>query len=508
MKDLKTFEEFLHSLSEITGLGFEIRDADGRLSSAFAPRHTTPEPEGILELTRKIIETSTFQHASLPGAGACFGVPIPGAEEVIGVLLAYRAETTGRACQQQVSAEQGPSRQEMERLLSRTAWLIEENNRCRQDADDITEVLSQSFEDLHLFARIATQIKTLRFSDSMLRSLIEEIMESMGVDLAFAKFMDRDDRDVMVMEESLAHAIIDGQGLVDALVACTPLDTSDVTRHYFILNHSEEDPKFGSLYPDPYRFLAVRIEHESEFYGWLGLFSLNMAAIFRQSELRLLTSMAEQVAAVLANTDLYLDLERSIVNMVKSLIHAIEAKDVYTRGHSERVSEYCMRMATLLKLDAHQMETLQWASVLHDIGKIGISEGILNKPGTLTQEEYTHIQDHSRQGFNILRPLEQLKDSLPAILHHHERYDGTGYPDGLKGEGIPLLARIIAVADAYDAMTSHRAYRPAKPPEEALEILEEVAGSQLDPYMVELFVEMIEQEPGNCVTGSQKRMTG
>ena len=204
--------------------------------------------------------------------------------------------------------------------------------------------------------------------------------------------------------------------------------------------------------------------------------------------------MAEQLAMVIANTDMYDDLEVFVINVVRSLVYAIETKDEYTRGHSERVNRYAMLMATRLRLEEKQSKSLHWASMLHDIGKIGIPETILNKPGALTDAEYRIITSHSNKGCDILKPLEQLSTSLPGVMHHHERYDGQGYPHGLKGEDIPMLGRIIAVADTFDAITSNRAYRPGKTAKEALEIIEKVAGTQLDPDLVDVFKEVIEED--------------
>jgi putative nucleotidyltransferase with HDIG domain len=169
------------------------------------------------------------------------------------------------------------------------------------------------------------------------------------------------------------------------------------------------------------------------------------------------------------------------------LVFAIEAKDIYTRGHSERVSRYAMLIAERLQIDEAQKDVLKWASILHDIGKIGIPESILNKPSRLDDDEFNVIKGHPKKGHDILQPLEQLATCLPGILHHHERYDGKGYPHGLKGEEIPFLARIIAVADTFDAITSTRAYRSANGAEKALGIVDDVAGTQLDPVVVEAF---------------------
>jgi HD-GYP domain-containing protein (c-di-GMP phosphodiesterase class II) len=202
--------------------------------------------------------------------------------------------------------------------------------------------------------------------------------------------------------------------------------------------------------------------------------------------------MAKQISVLLANVDLYHDLEHFVINMVKSLVYAIEAKDIYTRGHSERVNRYAMLIAERLQFDEMQKRALNWASILHDVGKIGIPESILSKPDRLNDDEFSKIKEHPKKGHDILKPLEQLAGSMPGILHHHERFDGKGYPHGLKGEKIPFIARIIAVADTFDAITSHRAYRAAKAAQEALAIIEDVSGTQLDPKVVEAFKEVFE----------------
>jgi len=229
-------------------------------------------------------------------------------------------------------------------------------------------------------------------------------------------------------------------------------------------------------------------------FGWLGMVSFNMKEIFRQSELNLLSSMAEQITVVIANSDLYQEMERFVINVVKSLVHAIEAKDYYTRGHSERVNRHCMMLADHLDMGKEERSALHWASILHDVGKIGIPEIILNKPEGLDDEEYGLIKSHSQKGFDILKPIEQISDSLPGILHHHERYDGKGYPKGLKGQDIPFIARIISVADTFDALTSNRAYRPGISTKVAFEKMEQVSGRQLDSDLWSLFRKVYQEQ--------------
>jgi len=161
----------------------------------------------------------------------------------------------------------------------------------------------------------------------------------------------------------------------------------------------------------------------------------------------------------------------------------MEAKDVYLRGHAQRVAELAASMASTMQLDEDTIEVVRLAGRLADIGKIGIREEVLNKPGPLTPEEVEHVRDHVRIGIEILTPLKHLGSVLEFIHDHHEHYDGGGYPRGLAGQAISLGGRIIAAADAFDALTSVRAYRGARSPGEAIEILEQTSGTQLDPVV-------------------------
>ena len=171
------------------------------------------------------------------------------------------------------------------------------------------------------------------------------------------------------------------------------------------------------------------------------------------------------------------------VGVAESLINAMEAKDVYLRGHAQRVAELAASMASEMQLDEDTIEVVRLAGRLADIGKIGIREEVLNKPDALTPEEIEHVRDHVRIGMEILSPLKHLGAVLEFIHDHHEHYDGGGYPRGLAGQAISLGGRIIAAADAFDALTSVRAYRGARSPGEAIEILEKASGTQLDPVV-------------------------
>ena len=181
--------------------------------------------------------------------------------------------------------------------------------------------------------------------------------------------------------------------------------------------------------------------------------------------------------------------KQSLINGVQVLVHALEAKDAYTSGHSARVSRYAVKTAVQLGYTGDRLEHIRLGGELHDIGKIGTREDILNKPGPLSPEEFEHIKEHSALGERILAPL--LSESpivLGIVRSHHERVDGAGFPDGLVGDRIPIEARIIAVVDAFDAMTTNRAYRPSRLPVDAVVELRRCAGSHFDPRVVEAFL--------------------
>lgn len=183
------------------------------------------------------------------------------------------------------------------------------------------------------------------------------------------------------------------------------------------------------------------------------------------------------------------ELRRVYVHVLETLAQAMEKRDMGTYGHSRRVAYTSRLIATALNLDDGEKNSLKTAALLHDIGKIGISDFILGKKGPLTGDELRDIRSHPRKGVEILQPLRNFEAILPAILHHHERFDGTGYPDGLRGEQIPLHARIIAVADTYDAILANRPYRNGSTHERAMQELQDCAGRQFDPRIVAAFAE-------------------
>ncbi len=245
-------------------------------------------------------------------------------------------------------------------------------------------------------------------------------------------------------------------------------------------------------------FLAIPLIVKKQTIGIFYLFNklaskTSPSAEFTSDELRLISSFTHQIAVAIENHRLHVDIHDIFLDYIKSIASALDARDTYTHGHSHRVAEFSVEIGRKLGLSTGELEFLELSATIHDIGKIGISESVLNKPGKLTDEEFLVIKSHPMKGSKILEPMSRLHALMPGVRNHHERYDGRGYPDGLKGEEAHLVARIISVADTYDAMTSSRVYRKGLPPEVAFEEIEKGAGSQFDPKLAKLFVDYMRE---------------
>ncbi len=213
---------------------------------------------------------------------------------------------------------------------------------------------------------------------------------------------------------------------------------------------------------------------------------------FNEQDLEAVVSVAATAAMAIENTRLHTTILDAYKSTILTLAAAIDAKDPYTRGHSQRVMEYTLLAGATLALPADEMETLEYASVLHDIGKIAIDANILNKPDELTSAEWEIVREHPVIGANILKEIPFLEKASDLVLYHHERYDGKGYPMGYKGEQIPMGSRLIAVADAFDTMTTDRSYRAAFSIDYSIRELQECAGSQFCPEAVKALVSCLE----------------
>lgn len=235
------------------------------------------------------------------------------------------------------------------------------------------------------------------------------------------------------------------------------------------------------------------LDVESNVIGIMNVTMKSGGGAFTQADLKMLNLMAEQVAGAIENIRLIHDIEDSHLSTLKSLALLLEARDRYTHGHSQRVRHYCLQAGRHFGLSEEALKTLELGAVLHDIGKIGLDDALLNKPGAFDEREWQAVKRHPVVGYDVLVPVgRHMPGVLELVRSHHERPDGRGYPDGLKGDALSLPVRIIAVADAYDAMSTDRAYRPSLSQEHILGELRRCSGTQFDAAVAQFFIAMIE----------------
>jgi len=215
---------------------------------------------------------------------------------------------------------------------------------------------------------------------------------------------------------------------------------------------------------------------------------------FSPDDTTTIENISAQISVALENSRLFTDLRELFLGTITALSEAIDAKSPWTRGHSERVTEYALMIGKAMGMDEKELENLRIAGLLHDIGKIGTYDMLLDKPGRLSEEEYEIVKKHPEYSARLLMPIKQLQHIIPWIRHHHERWDGKGYPDGLKGNEIPLQSRILSVADTFDSMTAERPYRKTPGKERAIEELRRCSGTQFDPAIVEIFLRVLDRQ--------------
>jgi putative nucleotidyltransferase with HDIG domain len=241
--------------------------------------------------------------------------------------------------------------------------------------------------------------------------------------------------------------------------------------------------------------MCVPLRTTDEILGALYVDSLSGAGRFNEEDLELLAAIGNQAGVAMHRVRLMGELERLLLDTIKAITATIDARDGYTHRHSERVAVLAVQLSQELGLSDADRDTAELSALLHDVGKIAVPDSILNKPGRLTPEEYAEMQKHPVHGARILENIQSatVNAVLPGVQYHHEKWDGSGYPEGLKGEAIPFLGRLLGVADFYDALTSARAYRSAMPPDEAIGLIEKGAGSHFDPTVAGALLRLFER---------------
>jgi putative nucleotidyltransferase with HDIG domain len=270
-----------------------------------------------------------------------------------------------------------------------------------------------------------------------------------------------------------------------------PFVTADLSAEHALMFAAPSAPKALGA------FAAAALRAEQDVIGTLsvGRARGQLKEPFVETDVRLLKSVAEMAGMAIHRSRLYQDLQESYVDLVRTLVRALDARDAYTGGHSERLADWSEGTARLLGCNNdEEIRLIRWGALLHDIGKIAVPDAILRKPAGLTDDEWAVMYKHPITGEEILKPIERMSAVAQVLRHHHERWDGSGYPDGLQGEAIPLSARILAVVDAYSAIRDERPYKPARSHEEAMAELHGAAGTQFDPRVVDAFTRMLERQ--------------
>ncbi|MCK6390200.1 MAG: HD-GYP domain-containing protein [Azonexus sp.] len=369
---------------------------------------------------------------------------------------------------------------------------IFEEHHHRADLEMMTEELSLRYEELHLVYAVDHHIQE-HSGDyrKVFASLLQSTADHMNVDVvAFV----RPGGDFCLHATSLSKPIHN----IDLVLVEMRGDLFrfvQASGETMVMNKID-DPRRNYIFTNmPYKILSSPVRSGVTMDALIVLLNHADKPDFSNSDRKLAEVLANQLSG-LSNTYLLLESMHDFnEQMAKALIEAVEAKDPYTRGHSERVNFLSMEIGKALELSQEDLDDLHWGSLLHDVGKIGIPDAVLCKPSALTRDEYTFIKVHPERSYDILRHIKHLEDAAVGARHHQEQYDGKGYPLGLKGDRIPLNARIMAVADTYDSITSSRAYRPGRSHEVAMKELERVAGAQLDPWLVGVFKEIVAAEP-------------
>ena len=427
-------------------------------------------------------------------------VTAAGLRDPLGVAIIDMGDPSGRR------SDPAPNEQlyfsEMLRLLARNAQTMV---RSDEQIEMVGTELARVYEELVLLHRISTNMRVTESDTNFLQlacdSLTDIVMVE-GIAILLERCID-DDRKLVIAA---------GSGLIDiddrmAGVLHSRL-ADEVAKGHEALLDSEVDSPFKYRWPDNIRnIIAVplcttekgdsdpshRTHNDISIIGLMVAVNRIDKPDFDSTDIKLFTSVASGCAVFIENGRLFRDLKELFVGSLKALTSSIDAKDQYTRGHSERVAFISCwiaeRLAEREPLDEEEIHRIYLAGLLHDIGKIGIDERVLRKNGRLTDEERECIQRHPSIGASILRGIKQMHDIVPAVLCHHERVDGTGYPTGLRGDEIPLTGKIVGLADSFDAMTSKRVYRDALTIEEALEEIRRCSGCQFDRKVAEVFLE-------------------
>jgi HD-GYP domain-containing protein (c-di-GMP phosphodiesterase class II) len=375
------------------------------------------------------------------------------------------------------------------------------NHQLNEVNDSLTHAVAGCYEELIFLRDLAAHFNLEAGSADTIRGLLPQLSATLRVEslAMISNFVPVDDQRRAEAEMLPTEVLWSENALLDDH-RCLRLLSEFIEQGHAELAIQNEfyDHSLAPEYPEVREFLLMRVGQASAGRWLLAVNRILDDRSKRQryrasekelgtNEATLLSSAAAFLATHFQNLDLLRQKDEMFMEIVRALVNALEARDPYTSGHSERVARYAKRLAEQIGLDEEGCELVHLSGLLHDVGKLGVNDAILRKEGQLNDAEFLQISRHPDLGREILHDLSHLRNVLPGVLYHHERYDGEGYPDQLAGEAIPLEGRLLAICDAYDAMTSDRPYRDGMPQERAESILRGGAGVQWDPAFVDAF---------------------
>ncbi|MCI0341282.1 MAG: HD domain-containing protein [Planctomycetales bacterium] len=484
----------LTELPVTIGRGFEseIRLTDTSISRAQARIETGPDGPRLVDLnstngTRvngKLVSAQTLHDGDQVSLGT--------------TTLAYEGDSdgdlalTGGAAVRSVPGEgssSGPRRADERRM----PVVSDEHTLLGPSPLKDPAAAERAHRALLALYRVDTTIGELDDAAAALDRVLALLLETFRADRAAAVLLD-----ARSGEMSPAAVRTRAGGRSDVSVSRTLLAEVLRTREAVLSQDAPSDERFDeavSLVQNRVRsLLCAPLVHRGKVFGALYADILSGGRRFGEEDLRLLSAIASKVAAALANASLHQELRDLYFSTIEAFIEAIQMKDPYTRGHSERVRRYSLLLAREIGLPAEERRRLHISAVLHDVGKIGMPDRLLFNTDELTAEERVEVQRHPVRGADFLQKIPLLRDVITGVKYHHENWDGTGYPDRLKGEAIPVFGRIVAVADTYDAVTTERPYQKAVSKPEGLALLRKLKGTRLDPKLVDAFIAALGKE--------------
>jgi HD-GYP domain-containing protein (c-di-GMP phosphodiesterase class II) len=380
---------------------------------------------------------------------------------------------------------------EAQRLALTLSWMqqdaLEIDRRCGEIQSMSTQ-LGESYEELSLLSKLSTSMTVNQQPPQFLTDACGELKETLALRWMALLLTDDEPRLNDLAGKTFSAGPVQEPGrllsLFQELLRLQPADGSPI-----VIDDTSAAP-FANLPRLAGELLVVFMRREGKTFGVLIGGDKIDGSHISSVDSKLCNSLANSLSIFIENRMLYQDMAAMFMGTLHALTSSIDAKDSYTRGHSERVALMSRRLAAAAGLDPATVERVYISGLVHDVGKIGVPEAVLTKPGKLTAEEFGLIKLHPEIGARILRDIHQMQDLIPGVLYHHERWDGGGYPRGLKDTGIPLFGRLICLADSFDAMSSNRTYRRARSLDQVLAEVSRCAGTQFDPQLAALFVKL------------------